>query len=433
MESEAPLVLAVSDDESAPLGKTRAQVALYFGILILAYGLAAPYNGGLSTLPITFFLKDHLHKSSHQVAVFWVIAAIPLYLGFLFGFLRDRFRHSKYGDQAYLLGASLVATACFLTLSKTPITYGHLLVGALATTLVFQVINAAVQAMTVLIAHRRILTGWLSAVATLGFTFPGVIGSVAGGWLSEQSQTQNTFLIVSVFTVIIMIQALWRPKAIFVAEHQPVNESDTHWQAIKRLAGHKVFWIPLVIQFLWNFAPAWGNPATYYVTNHLKFSDKEYGIFSAVQMVSFVPSILLYGFVCRRFTMGSLLWVGTIFGILQGPPLLFANHYWDTMGAAAAFGLLGGFGSAAYWDLLLRCCPKGLEGTATMMGWSLYWIAAKSSDLLGTYLYDRLHGGFLQTIIVTTISYALIIPVLFIIPKVIMASREGEAAGLSGG
>jgi Na+/melibiose symporter-like transporter len=285
--------------------------------------------------------------------------------------------------------------------------------------------------MSALVAQRRLLTGWLSAIVTLGFTFPAVLGSIAGGQLSAHAKTQGAFLIVAALALVIVLLSLWRPRAIFAAEHEPVPDSETHWKAMVRLAGHRVFWIPLAIQFFWNFAPAWGTPATYYVTNHLKFNDAQFGLFGAVEMVCFVPPVLLYGFVCRRFSMRSLLWIGTIFGILQGPPLLFAHNYSETMAAGVAFGLLGGFGSAAYWDLLLRCCPKGLEGTATMMGWSLFWIASKSSDFLGSWLYD--HGGFLQTIVVTTVAYILIVPLLFMIPKAILDSREGEEKGLSRG
>lgn len=428
METEPPLAIAVSDAPPPSLARTRAVVALYFGVLVLAYGIAVPWTGGLTAIPIQFFLKNKLHFSPHAMAIFGVVTAIPLYAGFLFGFLRDRWRTERWGDQAYLITAALISTAIFLLLSHGAVTYARLVTGALVATLMFQVINSAIQAMTAVIAQRRLLTGWLSTIVTLGFTLPSVVSAKAGGWLASHAATQNTFLIVAAVCLFIVILALWRPHAIFEVEHAPAQASETHWRAMERLVTHKVFYIPLVIQFLWNFAPAWGTPALYFLTDHLKLTSDEFGTFTACQMGFFLPSCLLYGFVCRHFTLRGLLWIGTIFGILQGPPLLFAHNHAEAMWAGVAFGLLGGFGSAAYWDLLLRCCPKGLEGTATMLGWSVFWIATKASDYYGATLFE--HGGFLTTILVTTVAYVLIMPVLFIIPRSLLGSREGDEASV---
>lgn len=431
METEPPLAIAVSDLPPSSLTKTRVVVAVYFGVLILAVGLAVPWTGGITQIPIQFFLKGHLHLSPTRQSLFLALANAPLYLGFLFGFLRDRWRHEKWGDQAYLIGAALAAGVLYLWVGHGAITALRLLTGLLAGTVLFQVVNSAVQAMTAVIAQRRLLTGWLSTITTLGFTMPVVISALAGGWLTKHAQTQSTFLIVAGITFLIVLVSIWRPREIFIVEHQPVPDSETHWKAMKRLATHWVFYIPLVIQFLWNFAPAWGTPAFNYLTDHLKMTSDQYGLFNALEMGFFLPTVLLYGFVCRHFTLRGLLWVGTVFGILQGPPIFFAHNPQEAMWVAVAFGLLGGFASAAYWDLLLRCCPKGLEGTATMMGWSLYWIAFRSSDVFGSYLYD--HGGFLTTVIVTTACYVLILPVLLIIPKSLLGSKEGEVQSVQAG
>ena len=47
--------------------------------------------------------------------------------------------------------------------------------------------------------------------------------------------------------------------------------------------------------------------------------------------------------------------------------------------AAAPIGLMGGVATAAYLDLMIRSCPRGLQGTLLMMSLSLY---ALQRDLL---------------------------------------------------
>jgi hypothetical protein len=51
----------------------------------LAFG--AP-SGGLIDIPITFLLKNKLHLKAHELADFRLVSAIPLYLSFVFGFIR---------------------------------------------------------------------------------------------------------------------------------------------------------------------------------------------------------------------------------------------------------------------------------------------------------------------------------------------------------
>lgn len=55
-----------------------------------------------------------------------------------------------------------------------------------------------------------------------------------------------------------------------------------------------------------------------------------------------------------------------------------------------------------------------------------YYFSSRAGDLLGTWIYDK-HGGFIPTVILTTLVYALILPVLLLVPKRLTATRDGEA------
>jgi hypothetical protein len=89
-------------------------------------------------------------------------------------------------------------------------------------------------------------------------------------------------------------------------------------------------------------------------------------------------------------------------------------------------GLLGGVSSAAYIDLLIRSCPSGLQGTTMMMSGSLYYIASRFGDVLGTNLYDR-YQDFFVCVVAITVVYALILPVLMLVPKNLIATPDGKA------
>lgn len=93
--------------------------------------------------------------------------------------------------------------------------------------------------------------------------------------------------------------------------------------------------------------------------------------------------------------------------------------------AAVPIGLMGGVASAAYLDLIIRSCPPGLQGTTLMMSGSLFFIASRFGDVLGTNLYDN-YGGFFVCVIATTVVYALILPSLLLVPKRLTSAADGQ-------
>ena len=97
----------------------------------------------------------------------------------------------------------------------------------------------------------------------------------------------------------------------------------------------------------------------------------------------------------------------------------------STIIVAVLYGLFGGFATAAYIDLIMRSCPKGLEGTAMMVSQtSAFSLAGNSGNLLGSWIYSN--GGFASAVIITTLATALIMPVLRWIPAGLIATRDGE-------
>jgi MFS-type transporter involved in bile tolerance (Atg22 family) len=62
-----------------------------------------------------------------------------------------------------------------------------------------------------------------------------------------------------------------------------------------------------------------------------------------------------------------------------------------------------------------------------MMYWSLDYVATRFGDVLGANLYDHFHD-FTVCVIAITVVYALILPVLWLVPRRPTATADGEAA-----
>jgi predicted MFS family arabinose efflux permease len=194
---------------------------------------------------------------------------------------------------------------------------------------------------------------------------------------------------------------------------------------VQRLVRHWPIYPALLIWLLWNFAPGSTTPLQYYLQNTLHAEDAQWGEWNAIFAASFIPTFMVFGLLCRRFALKTLLFWGTVIAVPQMVPLLFIHSMTGALIAAVPIGLMGGVATAAYLDLIIRSCPQGLQGTTLMMSSSLFFIASRFGDVLGTNLYDH-YGGFSACVIAITVVYALILPTLLLVPHHLTATTDGQ-------
>lgn len=183
----------------------------------------------------------------------------------------------------------------------------------------------------------------------------------------------------------------------------------------------------MLITFLFQFAPGSNTPLQYYLTDVLHASDAIYGDYLAVYYASFIPVYFLYGYLCKRVSLKALLWCGTIITIPQMLPLALVHSATLAVLMAVPIGLMGGVASAAYYDLAMRSCPAGLQGTLMMMVDGVYQLSMRGGDVLGSWIYNSSPAhGFLYCATLTSAVYMLILPLLLLIPKDLIATADGE-------
>ena len=424
-----PVAIERAPETLAP--SVRRGIFLYLGILIVLLAFGGP-SGGLIDIPISFFLKNRLHLEAHQVAHFRLIAAIPLYLSFVFGFIRDMWNPLGMRDRGFILLFGAACALLYLGFAFLPMTYSSLLVAVIVLTTSFLFVASAQNGLASTIGRQHAMTGQISAAWNVFASIPTVAALLAGGWLSSLLEDRNAdsaarvlFLVGAVIMASVSLFALWKPKNVFEnvhAEHGPeVHPLDD----IKRLFAHWPIYPALLIWLLWNFAPGSTTPLQYHLQNNLHATDAQWGQWNAIFAASFIPTFIVYGFLCRRFPLKTLLMWGTVIAVPQMVPLLFIDSVTGALVAAVPIGLMGGLATGAYMDLIIRSCPRGLQGTTLMMSSSLYFVISRFGDILGTTLYDR-YGGFTVCVIAITLVYALILPTLLLVPKELIATADGE-------
>jgi len=409
----------------------RQRIFLYLGILIVLLAFGAP-SGGLMDIPISFFLKNKLHLKAHDVAEFRLVSAIPLYLSCVFGFIRDTWNPFGMRDRGFMLLFGTISAGLYVFFAFTPVTYVTLLVAVVLLTTSFLFVASAQNGLTSMIGQQHAMSGQISAVWNIFASVPTIgallIGGTLSGLLEGRSADQAArvlFLVGAAIMATVAVYAVWKPRSVFDNVRAEHGTAAHPLKDFKRLVRHWPVYPALLIWLLWNFAPGSATPLQYYLQNTLHAEDAQWGQWNAIFAASFIPTFMVFGLLCQRFPLKTLLLWGTVVAVPQMVPLLFIHSVTGALIAAAPIGLMGGVATAAYLDLIIRSCPRGLQGTTLMMSGGLYFIASRFGDVLGTNLYDY-YGGFSACVLAITVVYALILPTLLLVPKRLIATADGQ-------
>jgi len=292
----------------------------------------------------------------------------------------------------------------------------------------FRFIAAAYQGLMALVGQEKLMSGRLSALWNIVAIIPVITGAFASGYISEHLPPKETFSLVAALALFIALLGFWKPRSVFSHTYDKPQARGTDFVGeVKRLVKHRAIYPAVLINFLWNFAPGAATPLQFYLTNKLHASDAVYSYYNGIFEASFVPTFLLFGFLCKRVPLNKLLWWGTIVAVPQMIPLAFIHSGNLALLLAVPIGLMGGVSTAAYFDLAMRSCPPGLQGTLMMLVDGVLLLSARGGDLLGSRIYNSSPtNGFLYCVIATTVVYALILPLILLVPKQLIATADGE-------
>ncbi|HEV2366142.1 MAG TPA: MFS transporter [Caulobacteraceae bacterium] len=412
----------------------RLEILAWAGALLFLGTIASP-GFGVITLPVTFFLKNKLHLAAHQTAAFNLWTGLPLYFAFGFGLARDRWSPLRRGDRGHLVLFGAVSAAIFAGMAFAPPTYWVLLLGILLVTAALMMVASAMNGLVSAIGRQHVMAGQASVAILLANAVPTVASYLLGGQLSQLLEGERAaaaaralFLVAAAIMAAIAILAAVGPRTLFGAARTELSSATSVLADVRRLLRWRPTWPALIIQLLWQFGPALGLAMQYHMANELHASDAEVGDFYAIFFACLIPTYGLYAWLCQRVRLSKLLWWGAATSVPQMAPLLLVHSATSALWAAVPVGLMGGFATAAIIDLTIRSCPEGLAGTMMMLvTTSGYWVAVRFGDVWGTDLYDH-HGGFATAVWATIAVYALILPMLLLVPKRLLSTSDGQLA-----
>jgi len=410
--------------------RTR-QAFLFGGCLLTLMNFSSP-AGGMIDIPVTFFLKNRMHLNSNDLAVFKLWIGAPLIFGFVFGFIRDRWSPFGRGDRAHLIVFGVTTALIYGAMALINPGYRVFLLGLFVATMAFRMVSAAAYGITNTIAQKHAVSGQMSSVISIGSALPDLLSFIGGGMLSQTLEGEGAaaaahilYFCAAGLMAAIAAMGLLGPAWLFAEAREEIPQVHV-MQDLGRIVRHWPMYPAMLIQMLWQFSPATGTVLQYHIVDHLHATDSQWGLWQGIFFGAFIPVYMSYGYLSRRHALRPLLWIGFSIAVVQMCPLLLVHDAVGAIIAAAPMGLLGALAQASITDLVIRSAPRGSQGTMMMLFYALYYFSVRFGDLFGTWIYDN-HGGFIPTVVITTVVYALILPVLLLVPKRLTATRDGES------
>ncbi len=397
------------------------RIVAYFFVL----NLFVAASNAFTFVPISWFLKEGLHLQAQSTSLGLLLMDSPYFIGFIFGFLRDRWRPFGMEDRGYFLLVPPLKALALASLALGSPSYARLVTTMVISTCGSVLLGAALGGLLAAVSRRYGMTGRLSVVYNLAPQIPSVLATAAGPWVLEHLGIRATFVSSALLILPVSLLAFWTPSIVYAPDIEKLASiPENVWQALRRLTHTRVVYLPAAILFLFCFMPGWNTPLFYYLTDSVGLSPAAFGASRSFGMAGNALLMLAYDLLCHRFNLRFSLFLGTTLVVLGGPLYFLVRTPYQAYAIQFITGASLGIAYAAFFDLLARCCPKHLEGAAFMLAAAGMWVASDVADVLGGWLYQ--HGGFLPALLITSLTSTMIFPILFFIPKRLTSTHDGQ-------
>jgi MFS family permease len=388
---------------------------LFFAIVYVVEGIGQA-RVGVIFQPLNHYLKD-IGWTPLQVTGYLAILNFPWIIKPVFGLVSDFIPLFGYRRKSYLIIASICAAGAYawITRLSEPAEFALLLVltsYAMATASTLCGALLAENGQSFRLSSAFVGQQWL------WFYIAIMASSFAGGELVERlsalSALQAAAAVAAVAPIAVIFAALFllseRKSTISRREMQRTFQS-----VVTALRSAKLYLIALFL-FLYSFAPGFGTPLYYFMTDELKFSQSYIGVLGSISSAGWIVGALLHRWFLRKMPSKALLYLSIVFGTLSAASFLLLTNEFNAAIVNFANGAAQMIATIATLSLAADYCPRRSEGFAFAGLMSVSNLADIFSNNTGAFLYEHVFNSQLGPLIIvsaaTTALAAVLIPLL---------------------
>lgn len=408
---------------SKPARPKLVRWAVLIGAGVFASTFPQPAN---LRLPFQYLLKNDLHVSREAMAAFFAVSTIAWYFKPLAGILSDSVPLFGTRRRHYLILSSLLAALLWFLVWLVPRTYSGLLLSTIGMNAMLVIASTVAGALMVEIGQRYGATGRLTSARYFVMNACLLVSGPVGGFLATR-QFRFTALTGALSALSVAPIAFWLLK-----EPRVAHRSGAAWmnakQEFRTLMKSATLWTAAGLLFLVYIAPGFATPLYYFQTNTLKLSQQFIGTLMMLSGAFGLAGAFLYGWLCSRMTLRSLLFLSIALSTAGTLGYLFYHSGKAASIVESENGLVGTLASLALMDLAARATPPGGEGLGFALMMSVINVAQSLSDILGSWLIDHGYTTFFKLVWLNAGTTALVLLAIPLLPRILIARRDGAAA-----
>lgn len=402
-------------------------LTLFFGIAYFAQGIAQ--IPALIDQPLTRYLMHDLQMDTAQTAGRTAILLLPWTIKPLYGLISDFIPLGGYRRKSYLLLTGLLATMGFLWVAGQ--TGGAdnlqwLLFALLLTSFGIAFSDVLVDAVMVEQGKRFDAIGKFQATQWLWISAAGILSALAGGWLAQYLPGASAVRVAAGIVA-------FAPLTVGIIGWFILPEERAPASLVRlRAAGRNLFlalrsprlWSVLVFLVLWKFAPSFGKPLYFHMTNHLKFTPSFIGALGAVGGVAAILGAWSFPRIIQGQPQKRVLSIAIALSAAGTLAYLLLQDAVSAIVLSVVTGFFEMLIQLVALDLAARACAKDAEGFSFAAMMSVFNLTTQGSSLLGAYLYVHAFHNSLPPLILLSAGTTLL--AYFALPS-LLSQRETPA------
>lgn len=388
---------------------------LFFAIVYVVEGIGQA-RVGVIFQPLNYYLKV-IGWTPVQVTAYLAILNFPWIIKPVFGLVSDFIPLFGYRRKSYLVIASICAVGAYAWIARLtePSEFALLLV---LTSFAMATASTLCGALLAENGQSYRLSSTFVGQQWLWFYIAIMASSFVGGELVERlpplSALQAAAGVAAVAPIAVILASLF----LLNERKSRANrlEMQRTFQSLVTALKSAKLYLVAVFLFLYSFAPGFGTPLYYFMTDELKFSQSYIGILGSIASAGWIAGALAHRWFLRKMSSKALLYLSIVLGTLAAASFLLLADEVTAAIVNFANGAAMMIATIASLTLAADYCPKRSEGFAFAGLMSIMNLADVFSNNIGAFLYEHVFDSRLGPLIVvsaaTTAFAAVLVPLL---------------------
>ena len=374
---------------------------LFFVIVYLVEGIGQA-RVGIIYQPLTSYLKVG-GWTPVEVAAYFAVLNFPWIIKPVFGLVSDFVPLFGYRRKSYLIIASLCASGAYGWMARLsePGAFAPLL---LLTSYAMATGSTLCGALLAENGRSHRLTSTLISQQWLWFYIAIMASAFAGGALVERLPPISALQAAAGIAAVAPI-AMVLASVLFLSEKKVTvsrQEMRLTFRSIVSAARSAKLYLVAAFLFLYSFAPGFGTPLYYFMTDDLRFSQAFIGILGAISSAGWITGALIHRLFLARMSSKALLNLSIVLGTASAASFLLLSGEVSAAIVNFANGAALMIATIASLTLAAGFCPRRSEGFAFAGLMSVMNLSELCSSTVGAWLYENVFHERLEPLIIVS-------------------------------